>query len=247
MKDDVERQPQLKAALESLQLRAWSCATTLRLARIVEGRESAYNTASGVLIEFPERAVIATAWHVLVEFRRLRSSGETVVLVCDDLPIFEPHTAYRDEPADIAFIEVPSWGRAGLHAVPYRPGSLWPPPQVRVEDVVLLCGFPRILRYDGDEILHGDLNLLLSVASAGDKYFMLQVDWENLVQAGRVKLPPGLMDYGGTSGGPVFLSDSGCNPLVGIVSQAGESLPLWRIASFAHVPPDIQTRPSEPV
>lgn len=242
-----EPSPQIKAAITALQLRAWSCAVTVRIARIVDDRESSWKTASGILIEFPTRAVIATAWHVLEEYRKLRAHGETVVLVCDNMPIPSPCTTFRDEAADIAFVDVPRTGRAGLRAVPYRPGLMWPPPSVLVDDSVLVCGFPKIFRHDGDEIVHGDLNLLLNVASSADDYFMLQVDWERLVQAGRVVLPPDQTDFGGASGGPAFLYDGGCNPLVGLVSQAGDTLPLWRIASLSRSSAAVETGPAEPV
>jgi trypsin-like peptidase len=234
------RDSQLQAAVTALQLRAWSCAVTVRLARTTGDRETSWNTASGVLLEFPRRAVIGTAWHVLDEFRRLKAAGEDVVLICDNMPIESPCTAFRDERADIAFLEVPTRGRSGLHAVPYRPGSMWPPPAVKIEDTVLLCGFPKDLRHDGDEILHGDLNLFLDVASASDTHFMLQVEWERIIQAGRVKLSA-QVDFAGASGGPVFLYDAGCNPLVGLISQAGNTLSLWRIGALAHVPADIQS------
>ena len=239
--------PQLQAALQSLQLRAWSCAVTIRLAHIENDAEAAWNTASGVLLESGDRAVIATAWHVLEAYRRLKSEGKTVILICDNMPILEPRTVYRNERADIAFIEVPERGRLGLGAVPYRPGELWPPPAVNKDDSVLLCGFPKILRKDGDEILHGDLNFLVDVASASTGHFMLQIEIERLVQAGRIHLPAGKADYGGASGGPVFLYDGGCNPLVGVISEAGEDLPLWRIASLAPVPKGLFSQASAAV
>lgn len=220
----------------------------MRLARINADRETAFNTASGVLMEFGRRAVIGTAWHVLEEYVRLRSRGEEVYIICDNMLIPEPRTVWRDEENDIAFLEVPGTGRSALGAVPYRPSPLlWPPPAVRAGDSVLLCGFPKLLRSDGDEILHGDLNFLVDVERASDSYFVLQIEIDRLVQDGRVIVSAAVTDFGGVSGGPVFLSDSGGNPLVGLVSQAGESLPLWRIASLANAPGDIESRSSVPV
>lgn len=237
--------PQLNAAVHALQLRAWSHATTIRLAQIIADREASFNTASGVLIEFGSRAVIATAWHVAEEYLRLRGDGREVYILCDNMPFVEPRTAWRDETNDIVFLDVPARGRKALGAVPYRPlPRLWPPPRVRADDSVLLCGFPKLLRSDENEILHGDLNFLVGVASAGDNHFMLQIEHERLIQGGRVSIPNSTTDFGGVSGGPVFLSDGGGNPLVGLVSQAGESLPLWRIASLCNAPGDIESAPS---
>jgi hypothetical protein len=236
----------MKAALDALQLRAWSCALTIRIARIVNDEEVSWNTATGVLMEFRGRAVIATAWHVLEAFRRIRNTGQEVALVCDNMVIRDPSTAYRDEESDVALLDVPVVGRQGIGAVPYRPGSLWPPPQVRVADTIFVCGFPRLLRVDGSEILHGDVNVLVDVASAAEKHFMLQVEWEQLEQVGRVVIPTHT-DFGGVSGGPAFLWDAGGNPLVGVVSEAGENLPLWRITSLAHLPAGIDQLISEPL
>jgi hypothetical protein len=218
------------------------------LARITADRETAYNTASGILMEFGRRAVIGTAWHVLEEYVRLRSTGEEVYIICDNMPIAEPHTVWRDEENDLALLEVPETDRSGLGAVPYRPGLLlWPPPAVCAGDSVFLCGFPKLLRADGDEVLHGDLNFLVEVESASESYFMLQIEIDRLLQTGRVTIPGDVTDFGGVSGGPVFRADCGGNPLVGLVSQAGETLPLWRIASLANAPADIEARPRTPV
>lgn len=239
-----ERFQQVRAHLDALQKRAWSHATTVRIAHLLDDIEVGYNTASGVLIEFPSRTLVATAWHVVEEFQRLRSEGSEVALVLDSMPIVRPRSPFFDTEWDIAFIEVPNDNRALIRAVPYRPQRLWPPPRVVADDQVFVCGFPKILRKDGDEILHGDFNLLVGVCSAGERHFMLQVDYGNLTDAGRVALPKEHVDYGGVSGGPVFLADSEGSPLVGLVSQAGSSLPLWRIASLADVPSDLDRRPS---
>ncbi len=242
-----ERWQQLRAHLDALQLRAWSHATTLRIARLRDGSEYRFNTASGVLIELDGRAVVGTAWHVLDQYRTLRDSGEDVLLLCDAMPIPQPHTVFRDERRDLALLDIPYGDRDQIRAVPYRPRRLWPPPQVAVGDEVLVCGFPKLLRVDGPEILHGDFNMHVSVESASEHHFMLQPDYSRMISAGRVELPREHLDYGGVSGGPVFLSDSECAPLVGIVSQAGESLPLWRVSSLAQLPGSLTGLPSAPV
>jgi hypothetical protein len=235
---------QPRAAVQALQLRAWSCAVTLRIARVKGDREATFNTASGALLEIGGRAMVATAWHVLEEFRRSRDKGETVVLICDNMAIEHPRTVYRDERHDIALLEVPPRGREGIQAMPYRPGILWPAPKVRVADTILVCGFPKRFRWDGEQLLHGDLNLLVDVAATGEGYFMLNINWKSLANGGRVVVPPQQVDWGGTSGGPVFLWDAGPNPLVGVVSEAGFDLPLWRIAALANMPSDLAAKPS---
>jgi hypothetical protein len=239
---------QVEAFFHALQRRAWSHAVTVRIAKIDNDAEVGFNTGSGVLIEFANgRAIVATAWHVLEEFQHARDGGQGVALVVDNLPISAPRLVFSDPAKDIGVIELPSHGREGVHAVPYRPKMLWPPPRVAEGEDIILCGFPKLLRVDRKEILHGDLNLVLPVVSSSERVLHLQVEWENLVQAGRVHIPPGATDFGGVSGGPCFLVDAECNPLVGLVSQAGMSLPVWRIAPLATIPPDLHIRPSNPL
>jgi hypothetical protein len=161
------------------------------------------------------------------------------------MPIASPRLIFADPDRDIGFIDIPSDGRSGLKAVPYRPRLFWPPPRIGKNDDVIRCGFPKLFRADGDEILHGDLNLILTVASASESVFYLQIDWDNLVQAGTITLPPETTDFGGASGGPVFLLDAEGNPLVGVISQAGDTLPLWRIGPLHAVPVDLDTRATE--
>ena len=230
-----------------LQLRAWSHATTIRIAKLRDDSEYDYNTASGVLLSFGDLAVVGTAWHVLQYYQRARDAGEHVLLLCDGMPIPRPRTVFRDEDADLALIELPFEHRTRLRAVPYRPARLWPPPHVSVGDQVLACGFPKTLRGDGPEILHGDFNMHVAVESASERHFMLQPDYSSMVSIGRVELPREHLDFGGMSGGPVFLSDSEGAPLVGIISQAGESLPLWRVSSLAPLPSNVAELPSAPV
>ena len=244
---DPKRQ-QVIAFFNALQLRAWSHAVTVRIATISGDRERSFSTGSGVLIEFSnQRAVIATAWHVLEEFQSLRASGELVAIVVDNMPIELPRLLYSDIPRDIGCIELPTTGRSGITAVPYRPKLLWPPPRVEKGDDVLLCGFPKLLRVDREDILHGDLNLVLPVEASSEDVFYLQVDWGKMVQAGTVVIPPDTTSFGGVSGGPVYLVDAEGNPLVGLISQAGENLPLWRIAPLHFLPADLDTCQSVPL
>jgi len=91
------------------------------------------------------------------------------------------------------------------------------------------------------------LNFLVDVASASENHVMLQIELDRLIDGGRVVIPDGTTDFGGVSGGPVFLSDSGGNPLVGIISQAGVTLPLWRVATLAGAPPDVENLPRTPL
>ena len=183
-RSSTPKQQQVEEFFHALQRRAWSHALTIRIAKIENDEEVTFSSASGFLIQFENgRALAGTAWHVLEEFRNARKRGETVGLVLDNMPVSEPQVVFHDESRDIGFIEVPPRGREGISAVPYRPKRLWPPPRVVEHDDLLLCGFPKLLRFDGEEILHGDLNLLLPVVGVSDNVIHLEVDWDSLVQA----------------------------------------------------------------
>jgi hypothetical protein len=68
-----------------------------------------------------------------------------------------------------------------------------------------------------------------------------------MVDAGRMPFPAQDADLGGLSGAPVFAWTPRTYTLVGLLSEASESLPLWRITSLAGVPADIDGLPAAPI
>lgn len=236
MSQDFLSAQTLEAFFRSMNRRAWSHTATIRIARIEGDREVSNNGASGVLLQFPHLVAVATANHVVELYEKYVREGQHVVLLIDNMPIAHPTVVHRDLASDVALIEVPEQGREGLHTVPYRPSLMWPPPRVSEGDTVFLLGFPTSLRIpDPAEIVHGDIGLMLTVKRSYEDSFTIHMDHDEIEQRGRVEVALD-QDFGGASGGPVFLINNEGNPLVGVVSESGFGNSIWRVGSLANIP-----------
>jgi hypothetical protein len=217
---------------------AWSYILPVRIAYIVNDREEDYNTGTGILLRLGGEYMIGTAWHVFALYDRGKQAGEDVVLLVGDVPLEPPQVRFADRENDIVFLAIPEVLVRDLDAVPYDPGSRWPPRRVTTDDSVFFCGLPAFLRSDEGEgeILFGNMSLVLTVSSVAEHHFVLPLEREKWEDLGRVPLPGEDVFLGGLSGAPVFVMDDLSYPLVGLISAVGESLPLLYVASLSHVP-----------
>lgn len=238
--DDMRK----RQLLSQIQRRIWSHALTVRISEIVGDREHSWNTATGILVQLQNRLVAITAWHVVKRFIDIRERGGLPVLILGNLPLAEPRSIFLDSHNDLVVLEVPTNDQEATMATPYEPSRQWPPPRVTLDDAVLICGFPALYRQDSDEILHADLSFLGSVESVSEHQFVVQIDPDNVIDAGRVPFPAADADLGGMSGSPAFAIYSDHMQLVGIFSQSAMSAPVWLIRSLAHLPVDLASRPS---
>ena len=232
--------------LSEIQNRIWSHCVTVRISRIVDYREHSWNTATGLLLELGSGRFVVTAWHVVQKFDDVRNEGDIPVIVLGNVAIAEPRYVFLDERNDIVVLDVSQFLVDAFNAVPYQPLNQWPPARRSVGDPVMICGFPAILRADGEEILHGDLSYFGEIESVSEHQFVVQVQGE-LEDAGRVPFPDLNSDFGGLSGCPAFALNRGEMHLAGIFSQTAMSAPVWIIRSLAHLPADLDARPSHPV
>lgn len=242
--DDDKRK---RAILSRIQRRIWSHALTVRISEIVGDSEHSWNTATGILIRLQQRLLAITAWHVVKRFVEIRERGGLPVLILGNHPIAEPRSIYLDSYNDLVVLEVSDSDEQATMATPYQPSRQWPPPRVSREDAVFICGFPALSRRDEDEILHGDLSFFGSVESVSEYQFVVQIDPDNVIDAGRAPFPARDADLGGMSGSPAFAIYSDNMQLVGIFSQSATTAPVWLIRSLAHLPIDLATHPSESI
>ena len=232
--------------LSQIQMRIWSQCVTIRISRVVDYREHSWNTATGLLLKLGGRRFVVTAWHVLQKFDDVRNEGDVPVIVIGNVAIAEPAYVFLDERNDVVVLDVSEFVVEAFNAVPYRPSGPWPPERRSVGDPVMICGFPAILRADGEEILHGDLSYFGEIESVSEHQFVVQVQGD-LEDAGRVPFPDLDSDFGGLSGCPAFAVNRGEMHLAGIFSQTAISAPVWIIRSLAHLPADLDVLPSQPV
>lgn len=235
-----------RKVLSQIQNRIWSHCVTIRISSIVDYREHSWNTATGLFLEVGGGRFVITAWHVVQKFDDIRSEGGIPVLVIGNVAIAKPEFVFLDERNDIIVLDVSQFVVTAINADPYRPAGRWPPERRSVGDPVMICGFPAILRADGEEILHGDMSYFGEIESVSEHQFVVQVEGE-LEDAGRVPFPDLDSDFGGLSGCPAFALNRGEMCLAGIFSQTAISAPVWIIRSLAHLPADLAVLPSQPV
>ena len=233
--------------LAKIQNRIWSHAVTIRVSTIVDAREASWNTATGTLVRLEARLFVFTAWHVINKFVEIREQSGTPLLIIGNYPMLSPRFVYLDEISDLIVLEVDAAALRGIGAVPYEPVHQWPPPRVKVDDPIMLCGFPALLRLDGDEILHGDYSFFGSVESVSERQFIVQLDRDNVEDAGRVPFPNVGADLGGLSGCPVFVLYPDHMQFVGVFSQAARTAPVWIIRSIAGLPENLGALAALPV
>ena len=243
-----QEKDRIDAAARALQNMAWSYVIPLRIITVKDNAEVAFNSATGFVMRLNGHLYVGTAWHVVQTFMARRREGEDVLLLARDTPLEPLQVAFIDEPNDIVFLRLPDDCLANLQAEAYDPGPRWPPRVVTTDDVVLLCGLPAYIRGEPDsgEILFGDFSICQPVSSVGAGYFVLQMERENWENLGRVPMPGADVFLGGLSGAPVFVMDDLSYPLVGVVSQIGDTLPLLYVRTFNALPLTFEQPAPEP-
>lgn len=75
-----------------------------------------------------------------------------------------------------------------------------------------------------------------AVTPVRENYFVLQIEREQMIDAGRVEFPADDAFLGGTSGAPVIAMNDLSYPSVGIVSQSPDNLALVYVSPLNHQP-----------
>jgi hypothetical protein len=178
--------------------------------------------ASGSLVRIRSELYLLTAWHVLAEFRKLYDSGKHVELVIER-ELIEDATTIQVPGLDIGLVRIPAKNAAGLTSLVTEMPEGWEAERVRVDDGVIVVGFPSALRFDQDgNLWHGDASFLASVRTEGPNFFTIRNDPQEVVDAGWG--PESLMELflGGMSGCPAFVIRDLNYPLAGVLSEASE-------------------------
>jgi hypothetical protein len=204
------------------------------------GSEGNINSATGAVLKLDRGYFIVTAHHVLDGYRKRLQSGEKLNWQVGHLPPFDPLSRIADAAKDTLLLslsadEARQLGARAHITAPTR----WPPPTPKVDQIVLVAGYLKLLRevIVTDAVVRMDgLNAMFRVTCVGDGYFYCKYEREeDLVSFNGLTLPDMGMSMGGLSGGPAFLVVGGSiiyPALVGVISECVEGFGLLRIATL---------------
>jgi hypothetical protein len=195
------------------------------------------NTATGCILQLGSRWFAITADHVLSEYEE-RKQLESLNWQFGHLPPMNPleRIVWRDAKRDVVFLEMSQQEVAAAcdtTSLVFSASAGWPPLTPVVGQVVLVAGFPRLLREVGSSnIESGPYSAMFRVATVGEGHFCCQIEQNDLISFDGGSLPPPGADVGGLSGGPVALMADLAYPLVGIVTEHSQEYDILRIATF---------------
>lgn len=195
------------------------------------------NGATGCILRLDSGRFIVTADHVLSTYEKKREK-EQLNWQFGHLPPFDPipRVAWRDPARDVVFIELSEQETVAAcdsTSLVFSASSGWPPPAPKVDEVVLVSGFPATLREVTNGIIEaGPYSAMFRVTSANEGYFCCQIVREELISFNGGSLPPPNADVGGLSGGPVALMAQLAYPLIGIVTEHVQEYDILRIATL---------------
>jgi hypothetical protein len=196
------------------------------------------NGATGCVLHLESAGwFMVTANHVLSEYE-MRRTGERLNWQFGHLPPFDPipRIAWRDAARDIVLLQLSEQEVAvacDSTSLTFSAVAGWPPVAPAVGQVVVMAGFPKILREVGStQIEAGPYAAMFRVTSIGDGYFYCQIEQKELISFGEEPLPPPAGDLGGLSGGPVAMMTNLAYPLIGIVTEHLQQYKILRIATL---------------
>jgi hypothetical protein len=180
-----------------------------------------------------------TANHVIQKVFDRRNSGEPVGVFLSDVSIPIPDRLHwHDSEADLALLSVTEGEAAQIGTWIYEGAGLDHVPPEGTH--VLSVGFPVYLRTGSDstDVEYGAASALLQVTSSSDRHFCCRFEREDWI-ATHGEIPPPGTQFGGLSGGPVFLVGRLHFPMVGIITDfhdAFDSLDVLRVQSILDLP-----------
>jgi hypothetical protein len=185
------------------------------------GTDSPVNSGSAILVRLQSGVAVLTANHVISQYESLHALDGRVRLQVGDVALeIAQRQTYRDEHADLALIAV-SEGEAGRIGTVIHDPPVWPPPVPAVDSYVWLVGFPEALRQRTGEndFRFASMVSCHRVKSSFLGHFTVEIERDSMdIPRGSALSEPG-MNFGGMSGGPVFLMADLHSPLVGIIKE----------------------------
>jgi hypothetical protein len=185
---------------------------------------------------------VATASHVLAKYEKRLRDGEKLNWQVGKLPPFDPlsRVAWRDDIKDLVLLPLRGDEVQAIGPCRITTPQQWPPTVPQQGQLVLLAGYPGVLREVDSSgwIGAGPFSALFRVTTTGEDYCTCRIVQKDLVSFNEAPPPAPGTNMGGISGGPVFLVANNC-PLVGVITDHGymtfADMELLRIATFESV------------
>jgi hypothetical protein len=199
----TERQAEYRKAASQMVRLAQACAIPIIFAPPLSAGGTP-NGATGCVLELGDATFVVTAAHVLSGYEDGIQAGQTLNWQVGALPPFDPlsRVAWRDNATDIVFLALSATEArvaCGNSSHIVSASSGWPPPCPQVEQLVLVSGYPKILREveSSGRIGAGPYSAMFRVTSVGEGYFNCQIEQRDLVSFDETALPPPDTDMGG--------------------------------------------------
>jgi Trypsin-like peptidase domain len=211
-----------------------------------QGVEGRISSATGFGLRLDSGTFIGTAHHVLYGEKdgyvdRIRSN-ERVNWQVGNLPPFDPlsRIAWQDPHSDVVLLRISEHEAAAIGPCIISSPPKWPPDRPQIGELVLIAGYPKVLREENREqgwIGTGPLSGVFQVTDLNEPFYGCVVAREDLVSFDG-PLPDPDAKIGGMSGAPVLRVGKLDYPLVGVVSNSlkmGGDFEIVQFASLASV------------
>lgn len=197
------------------------------------------NGASGCVVRLGADTSLVTASHVLAGYEARSQAGERLNWQVGNLPPFDPMSRiiWRDRERDIVLLRITENEARAIGPCIISAPPKWPPPAPQEGQLVLVGGYPKVLREEKQSsgwIGAGPYSAVFKVTLVREGHCKCVIERKDLISFDGKPLPDPGTDMGGISGAPVLLVDTLSYPLVGVVTDRCEmTLAEFEIIQFA--------------
>jgi hypothetical protein len=149
---------------------------------------------------------------------------------------FDPEPRVRAEPPedDIVALGLNATDLARIDARPWV-ASNWPPRHPKEGEFIAFAGLPRAYRVDeaGGRVNFAIVGGLLRVIDSKDRVFRCHMNRESIIKTRGPDVPPPGTEFGGMSGGPVFIVTDGALELAGIITRFAVEMEVFEMTPLS--------------
>lgn len=200
------------------------------------------NGATGFGLRLDSGIFIGTAHHVLYDkggYVDRIESGERLNWQVGNLPPFDPlsRIAWKDKNLDVVLLRISEEEAGAIGPCTISGPTKWPPDLPQKGELVLVAGYPKVLREEDRNsglIGFGPLTAVFRVTEVGERYCSCVVEREDLIGFDSPLPEPGT-EIGGMSGAPVLHVGMLNYPIIGVVTGSFKMNDELEIVRFANL------------